>query len=69
MTKLLIAIIRLYRLAISPFFGQCCRFFPSCSEYAEEAIRKRGVLKGMYLISKRLIKCFPWHPGGIDEVP
>jgi putative membrane protein insertion efficiency factor len=69
MTKLFILLIRLYRLAISPFLGPCCRFFPSCSDYAEEALSKHGIIKGLYLTIKRIVKCFPWHPGGYDPVP
>lgn len=61
--------IRFYQLALSPFIGKCCRFFPSCSDYGLEAINKHGSLKGSWLIIKRLMKCHPWHPGGIDPVP
>jgi putative membrane protein insertion efficiency factor len=66
MKKLFLILIRLYRLCLSPFLGQCCRFYPSCSVYAEEAIQKYGILKGSYLTLKRLCKCAPWHPGGYD---
>ena len=62
-------LIRLYQLAISPFLGNCCRFYPSCSEYALEAVKKHGVFKGSYLSLKRVVKCHPLHPGGVDEVP
>jgi len=64
-----IQLIRLYQLCISPFLGQCCRFYPSCSDYATESLAKHGVLKGSWLTVKRLLKCHPWHPGGVDEVP
>lgn len=60
--------IRLYQLTLSPFIGKCCRFYPSCSDYGIEAIEKHGV-KGLWLLLKRLVKCNPWHPGGIDQVP
>lgn len=51
---------------ISPFLGPCCRFYPSCSEYSMEAISKYGMLKGIWLTVKRIVKCHPWHPGGVD---
>ncbi len=60
--------IRFYQLALSPFIGKCCRFYPSCSDYGIEAIEKHGI-KGLWLLLKRLVKCNPWHPGGIDHVP
>ncbi len=66
---LLIKLIRLYQLCISPFLGHCCRFYPTCSDYAMQAMDKHGILKGIYLTVKRLLKCHPWHKGGIDEVP
>jgi putative membrane protein insertion efficiency factor len=59
-------LIKLYQLALSPLLGPCCRFYPTCSHYALQALDKHGVLKGLFLILKRLIKCHPWHPGGID---
>ncbi len=64
----LIFFIRLYRACISPLLGQNCRFTPSCSCYAIEAIEKKGVLKGMWLGLKRILKCHPFHPGGHDPV-
>ncbi|MFC2049260.1 membrane protein insertion efficiency factor YidD [Chlamydiota bacterium] len=63
-----IFLIRIYRLCLSPFVGQCCRFAPSCSEYSEEALRTYGVWKGSWLTVKRLVKCGPWHGGGYDPV-
>jgi putative membrane protein insertion efficiency factor len=69
MKKLLLLLIRGYQLGISPFLGQNCRFYPSCSEYAVEAIRTHGSLKGTALTARRLCKCHPWHPGGVDPVP
>ncbi|MBS0649575.1 MAG: membrane protein insertion efficiency factor YidD [Verrucomicrobia bacterium] len=64
-----IFLIRLYQLTLSPFLGKCCRFYPSCSDYAIDAVKKHGAWKGSWLTAKRLLKCQPWHPGGIDEVP
>lgn len=67
--KLLIGSIRLYQWTISPLLGSPCRFYPSCSVYAVEAISKHGVVKGSVLTVKRLGKCHPFHPGGYDPVP
>ncbi|HAC32186.1 MAG TPA: membrane protein insertion efficiency factor YidD [Treponema sp.] len=61
--------IRFYRKFISPLKAPCCRFYPSCSAYALEALQKHGPVKGMYLSTKRIIKCSPFHPGGYDPVP
>ena len=58
-----------YRLLLSPFFGQQCRFYPTCSIYAREAIEVHGSLKGSWLAVRRLLRCGPWHPGGVDPVP
>lgn len=69
MRGLLIWLIRGYQLGISPLFGASCRFHPSCSEYAQEAIMKHGVAHGAWLSVRRLGRCHPWHPGGLDEVP
>lgn len=69
MKSLLLILLRVYKLCISPFLGQNCRFYPSCSEYAAEAIRKHGALKGGILASRRLCKCHPWNAGGFDPVP
>lgn len=69
MNKLLIFFIRLYQILLAPFFGPCCRFYPSCSEYWIEAIHEWGALKGLFLGMKRLGKCHPFHPGGYDSVP
>lgn len=69
MRSLLIAFIRLYRLLISPWLGQHCRFEPSCSRYALTALERFGALKGTGLALRRLSKCHPWHPGGFDPVP
>jgi len=66
----LIAIIRIYRLCLNGLFGPCgCRFDPTCSSYAMEALKTHGSLKGVYLILRRILRCHPWHPGGVDPVP
>lgn len=69
MRKILTAVIQAYRYLISPLLGNHCRFYPSCSEYALEAIEKHGALKGGGLTLKRLCRCHPFHPGGCDPVP
>lgn len=69
MNKLFIAIIRAYQYAISPMLGARCRFLPSCSDYAIEAVGRHGVLRGGWLAARRLTRCHPWHPGGYDPVP
>lgn len=67
--SILVAVIQCYRFAISALLGPCCRFEPSCSAYTLEAIRKHGALRGIRLGIGRLLRCHPWHPGGIDSVP
>ena len=69
MKSLFLFLLRAYKLTISPYLGQNCRFYPSCSAYADIAIRRHGVVKGSLLAGKRLCKCHPWHAGGIDLVP
>lgn len=69
MKILLLLLLRTYQFAVSPFLGQNCRFYPTCSHYAVEAVREHGAVKGSWLAAKRLCKCHPWHPGGIDPVP
>ena len=69
LTSCLIAMIRCYRFAISGLLGHCCRFEPSCSTYAMQAIEMYGCLKGCCLAARRVARCHPWHPGGIDPVP
>lgn len=64
----MIVCIRFYQLFISPLFPPTCRFYPTCSQYAIEAIRKKGALKGGWLAVKRIAKCHPFHPGGHDPV-
>lgn len=65
----LLLLIRVYQLAISPMLGSRCRFHPSCSDYAMEALRVHGLLKGLWLAVRRVGRCHPWHPGGYDPVP
>ncbi len=69
MKQVLIIFIKFYKYFISPFIGQRCRFYPSCSQYALEAIQKYGSFKGSFLALKRILKCHPFHPGGFDPVP
>ena len=69
MKPLLLWLIRAYQLALSPFFGGQCRFYPSCSVYAAQAIDAHGTLRGSLLALRRLLRCNPWHPGGVDPVP
>jgi putative membrane protein insertion efficiency factor len=58
-----------YRLLISPFLPPACRFLPTCSEYAAEAVRRHGFFRGLWLGGRRLLRCHPFHPGGHDPVP
>ncbi|MFZ7944990.1 membrane protein insertion efficiency factor YidD [Neobacillus sp. 19] len=67
--KTLLAIIRFYQVAISPLKPPTCRFYPTCSHYGIEAIQRFGALKGGWLTIKRILKCHPFHPGGMDPVP
>ncbi|HAU40961.1 MAG TPA: membrane protein insertion efficiency factor YidD [Gammaproteobacteria bacterium] len=69
MQKVLVMLLKGYQYLVSPWFGQTCRFYPSCSCYAIEAIEKRGVLMGLWLTVRRIGRCHPWHPGGFDPVP
>ena len=67
--RILVLIIRLYRVCLSPLLGARCRFHPSCSAYAIEALRRHGCLKGVWLGMLRIGKCHPFHAGGVDLVP
>jgi putative membrane protein insertion efficiency factor len=69
MKRALLLLLRGYKLGISPFLGQNCRFYPSCSDYAAQAIDLHGPARGSLLAARRLCKCHPWHPGGLDPVP
>lgn len=69
MRKLVLLLLKGYRYAVSPLLGRHCRFAPSCSEYAEEAVHRYGAMRGGFMALKRLARCHPWHPGGFDPVP
>lgn len=69
MAKLLLLFIRGYQILLSPFFGQQCRFTPTCSQYAYAAIEKHGAIRGFFYSVRRLSKCHPWHAGGHDPIP
>ncbi len=69
MQRLLIACIRFYRHYISPLMAPHCRFHPTCSQYAVDAIQQHGALRGSWLSARRICKCHPFHPGGYDPVP
>ena len=64
-----LALIRVYQVALSPWIGRQCRFYPTCSHYAAEAIEVHGLFRGMLMSARRLGKCHPFHPGGVDLVP
>ena len=66
---LLLLLVRAYRRLVSPALPPACRFYPSCSAYAEGALTRHGALKGSWLTVRRLARCHPFHPGGIDPVP
>ena len=69
MKALPILLIKLYRYAFSPYLGNHCRFSPSCSCYAEQAFTRYGIIKGGWLSLRRIARCHPWHPGGLDPLP
>lgn len=69
MKKIILLLIRFYQKYISIFLGKNCRFYPTCSAYTYEAVERFGVIKGVYLGVKRILKCHPFHPGGYDPVP
>ena len=69
LSKLLGALLRAYRYFISPLLPPACRFEPSCSAYAEQALKDHGPLRGGWLAARRICRCGPWHPGGFDPVP
>ncbi|WP_407937219.1 membrane protein insertion efficiency factor YidD [Kineosporia babensis] len=66
---LIVGFLMLYRALISPLYGQTCRFYPSCSQYALTAVQRHGAVRGSWLAGRRLLRCHPWNPGGIDHVP
>ena len=67
-SRVLLAFIAIYQRVVSPFLPRSCRYYPTCSAYATDAIRKYGALRGSYLAVRRLLRCHPWHPGGYDPV-
>ncbi|MES9857585.1 MAG: membrane protein insertion efficiency factor YidD [Sedimenticola sp.] len=69
MKRLLILLVKGYSYLISPFLGNNCRYYPTCSEYAQEAIERHGILAGLWLAIKRVSRCHPFHEGGVDPVP
>ncbi|HQT26367.1 MAG TPA: membrane protein insertion efficiency factor YidD [Burkholderiales bacterium] len=69
MSRLLIGLIRIYQYCLSPFLGRSCRYTPTCSEYACQALAKYGFFKGLWLGARRISRCHPWHPGGYDPLP
>jgi putative membrane protein insertion efficiency factor len=69
MQTIILYFIKAYRVLLSPFLGQACRFEPTCSRYTEQAIKTHGVLKGSALGAKRICRCHPWNEGGFDPVP
>ena len=69
MKTVLIALLRFYRYAISPMLGRNCRFHPTCSEYAIEAVQRHGALRGGWMAAERVGRCHPFNPGGYDPVP
>jgi putative membrane protein insertion efficiency factor len=69
MKRVLLVLISGYRMLLSPLLGASCRFYPTCSTYAIEAIETHGAARGGWLAVKRILKCHPWHPGGVDPVP
>ena len=69
MRKLLLILIKGYQVVLSPIMGNSCRFYPTCSCYAHTAIDRYGAIRGMYMATRRILRCHPWHPGGMDPVP
>jgi hypothetical protein len=67
--RVLIGLIRFYQVFLSPFMGNQCRFTPTCSHFAKEAVQTHGAWKGAWLALRRIGRCHPWHPGGYDPVP
>ena len=69
MKWLLIGLVRAYQLLVSPLLGPTCRYYPSCSAYAVQALQVHGAFRGTWLAARRLLRCHPWSPGGVDHVP
>ena len=68
MRKLIVAILRLYKWALSPLLPSACRYYPSCSEYMRQAVEKYGPVRGVWMGVKRVARCHPFHQGGLDPV-
>ena len=66
---LIVVIFRGWQLFVSPLYGPTCRFYPSCSAYGVEAVSRHGAVRGCWLTARRLLRCHPWNPGGVDPVP
>ena len=69
MKHVLVALLRAYRAVVSPLYAQVCRYYPTCSAYALEAVQVHGAMRGSWLAVRRLARCHPWTPGGVDKVP
>ncbi len=69
MKHVLIGLLKVYRLVVSPLYGNVCRYYPSCSAYALRAVEVHGAVRGSWLAARRLLRCHPWTPGGYDPVP
>ena len=69
MKAILLGLIRAYQFLLSPWVGNQCRYWPTCSDYAREAIDRHGAARGSWLAVRRLLRCSPWHDGGVDPVP
>jgi uncharacterized protein len=69
LARMLTLAVRGYQLVLSPLLGPRCRFYPSCSAYAVQAISRHGAIRGSWLAARRLLHCHPWNPGGVDHVP
>ena len=69
MRKIIIGLIRFYQYAISPYLPPSCRYTPTCSDYAVEAVGRFGIVRGVWLAIRRVSRCHPWHEGGYDPVP
>lgn len=69
MRRVIIKLIGVYRYLISPFLGNNCRYYPTCSEYAQTSVERFGVIKGSWMAVRRISRCHPWHEGGVDPVP
>ena len=67
--NLCVAVLKVYRMVISPIYGDVCRYYPSCSHYAMQAFQHHGVVRGVYLSATRVARCHPWAAGGVDDIP